>query len=396
MSSDLELSRSQLEPLTRAGRTSRRRFGYLVLIALFALVLIAGSRGQAMAAGNDPGAVFVMTNDPSGNAVLAFERSVDGTLTPADSYATGGLGSGAGLGSQGSLVLSRNQRWLLVVNAGSNDISVFKVQQDRLKLAAVSPSGGTLPISLTINRNLVYVLNNGGSGNIAGFTMAADGSLSALPGAKQPLSNGGSGAAPGPAQISFSPDGRQLVVTEKASNLIVTYQVGADGLASPPVAYPSAGTTPFGFSFTQRRQLLVSEAFGGAADASAASSYSVSNGVVQVISPSIPTNQTAACWLVVTQNGKFAYTTNAGSGSISGFHVEADGTLSLLNADGRTGDTGPGSAPLDAALSGDSHYLYVLARGARAIAVFEVAADGSLASLGQVAIPVGAIGIAAR
>ena len=78
--------------------------------------------------------MYALTNAPTGNAVMVWDRADDGSLTPAGSYATGGLGSGAGLGSQGAIVLSKDNRWLFAVNAGSNDISSFQVDDHGLKL----------------------------------------------------------------------------------------------------------------------------------------------------------------------------------------------------------------------------------------------------------------------
>jgi 6-phosphogluconolactonase (cycloisomerase 2 family) len=351
--------------------------------------LLALWSSPVQAAGNDPGAVFVMSNSSGGNQVLVFSRATDGTLTSAGGYATGGLGTGAGLGSQGSLTLSEDGRWLFAVNAASNSVSVFAVGPSGLRLADTEPSGGALPIGVTAHQNLVYVLNAGGAGNIAGFTLGADGQLAALAGSIQPLSNGGVG----PAQVEFSPDGRTLVVTEKATNRILTYSVGGDGVAAAPVAHPSAGATPFGFAFGLQGTLVVSEAFGGAANASAASSYDLRGGALQLVSASAPTHQTAACWVAVTGNGKFAYTTNAGSGSVSGYAVGRDGQLALLDASGQTALTGAG--PTDLAVSHNSQFLYVVAGGAHQVAAFAVGSDGSLHSLGQAGLPAGAVGIAA-
>jgi 6-phosphogluconolactonase len=374
-----------------AGRGARLLWAAVLLAAL-----VVFRPAAAHAAGDSPGAVYVMSNAAAGNAILVFDRAANGSLTPAGSYATGGLGTGGGLGSQGALIVSDNGGWLFAVNAASNQISAFAVQPNGLLLTDTESSGGERPISLTARGNLLYVLNTGGAGNITGFTVAADGQLSPLAGSTQPLSNGGAGAAPGPAQISFSPDGRTLVVTEKATNLVLTYAVGPNGVASAPVVHPSAGITPFGFAFGHQGTLVVSEAFGGAPDASAASSYDLRGNSLQVISASSPTHQTAACWVAVTNNGKYAYTTNAGSGSVSGYRVSNDGRLTLLSADGQTGLTGPGSSPSDVALSQNSHFLYVVAGGSRQVVGFEVHSDGSLAALGQVGIPIGAAGVAAR
>ena len=361
---------------------------FTILAALLAS-LFAFSSGAAFAAG-EAGAVYTLTNAASGNAVVAYSRGSDGSLSPAGSFPTGGLGSGAGLGSEGSLAVSQNGRWLFAVNAGSNDISSFSVQPGGLALVDRVPSGGSLPVSLTVHAGLLYVLNAGGSGNISGFQIDDQGSLQPLAGSARPLSNGGAGAAPGPAQVSFDPQGGILVVTEKATNLIDTYQVGENGLASGPQVNASVGLTPFGFDFGKRGALIVSEAATGAL-----SSYRVDGVAFQVITPSATTHQTAACWVVVTKDGKYAYTTNAGSGSISGFGVDQDGSLRLLTADGRTGVTGDGSHPTDMALSNNSQFLYTLDNGSNRISVFAVNADGSLTPLPGADAPVGAVGLAA-
>jgi 6-phosphogluconolactonase (cycloisomerase 2 family) len=239
----------------------------------------------------------------------------------------------------------------------------------------------------------LYVLNAGGSGNISGFRVRANGELVPLEGSTQPLSNGGTGDSPQPAQISFHPSGDLLVVTEKMTNLITTYEVD-DGIAGPPVTHPSAGMTPFGFAFGKRNDLIVSEAFGGAPDASAMSSYRVDDDSFELISPSVPTMQTAACWVVITNNGKYAYTTNTGSGSISSYEIAKDGSLTLL--DSQAGLTGDGSSPIDMALSNNSRYLYAIGAGSSAIHIFRVRSDGSLESLGEVSVPAGSLGLAAR
>lgn len=341
--------------------------------------------------GGVAGVVFSQTNAPGGNAVHAFDRAADGTLTSAGVYPTGGNGTGAGLGSQGAVTLSDDGRFLLAVNAGSNEISAFAVAGDRLSALNTVSSGGVMPISVTVHDDLVYVLNAGGSGGIAGFHLGKSG-LSPIAGSVQPLSS----AAAGPAQISFTPDGDALVVTEKAANAIATYTVGADGRAQGPTVTPSAGQTPFGFAFAHRSLLVVSEAFGGAVDASAASSYSVNDASLSLRSASVPTTETAACWFVVTPNGKYAYAANAGSGSVSGYRVGTDGRLALLTADGRTGVTGAGSGPSDEALSRNGQYLYVLTNGARAIMAFSIAADGSLSNIGAASgLPAGMVGLAA-
>ena len=363
------------------------------LLVTTAVLVIAATANDAIRAERSAGAVYTMSNAAAGNQILVFHRAASGTLSPRGSFATGGLGSGAGLGNQGGLVLSDNNRWLLAVNAGSNDVSLFAVDDDGVLLADRVPSGGSKPISVTIHRRLVYVLN-AGSDTVSGFTLRPHGKLSPIAGSTRPLSGTGVDAA----QVQFSRDGRSLIVTEKAANLIVTYPVDDDGLLGAPLLQPSQGTTPFGFAVGDHRHVFVSEAFGGAPNASAVSSYRLGrDGFLEVLSPSVPTHQTAACWVVVTEDGRFAYTTNTGSGSISGYAIDDDGRLSLLNPDGRTADTGAGSTPIDLALSEDGRFLFVLNSGAHNIGAFRILHDGQLQLVATVGgLPSGVDGLAAK
>ena len=339
-----------------------------------------------------PGALYVATNATTGNEILVFPRAGDGALGAPRHFDTGGKGSGGGLGNQGGIVLTQGDRWLLVVNAGSNDVSVFAVEPDGLELTDRLSSGGEQPISVTAFRGLVYVLNAGGAGSIAGFRLSKHGRLRALSGSTRPLSTPGAG----PAQVAFSPDGEVLVVTEKGINTISTYLVEDDGLTDGPRPRPSAGKTPFGFAFSRRGTLVVSEAFGGAAGASALSSYDVSeSGVLDVVSASVGTSQTAACWVVITRNGRFAYTTNTGSATISGYSLSPDGALKLLGANGVSGTTGAG--PIDMALGGNDRFLYALNSGDGTISAFQMNPGGSLTpQVGTSGLAAGANGLAAR
>jgi 6-phosphogluconolactonase len=335
------------------------------------------------------GNVYAMTNAAAGNEVVIFERLANGTLNEVGPVSTGGEGTGVGLGSQGALVLHPNGKWLFAVNAGSNDISAFAVAGDSLTLVDLEPSGGDTPISLTVHANVLYALNSG-SDEISGFTIAPNGRLSALAGSTRPLS----GAGTGPAQVQFSPNGDLLVVTEKTTNLIDTYTVNPDGLAKKHRIHESEGTTPFGFAF-QARHLIVSEAFGGAVGASALSSYyAPSSGALSPVSVSVPDTQTAACWVVVTKNGRYAYTTNTGSNNVSSYSIAPDGSLDLLAAVAGT----TGAAPADAALSNRSRFLYTLNGADGTVSAFEVHGNGSLIAIaGAGGLPAGsASGIAAR
>ena len=343
---------------------------------------------------NTIGQVYTMSNATSGNLVLAYDRSADGSLAPAGSYSTHGLGTGGGLGNQGGIQLDESGKRLVVVDAGSNEISSFLVNGDgSLAFADKVSSGGVMPISVTISDNLVYVLNAGGSGNISGFTLSSTGDLAPLAGSTRPLST----SASGPAEVAFDPTGTKLVVTEKNTNRISTYSVDANGVAHGPTVTAASGVTPFGFAFTNSGTLVVSEAFGGAPNGSAVSSYAPAGNGWSVISASVPTTETSACWIAITNSGRFAYTTNATSGTITGYAIHG-GTLTRLDANGVTGNIGAGSAPTEMTLSRDSKFLYAFSGGLHGIAAFAIGADGSLTALPNwvVGLPNSANGLAAR
>ena len=217
--------------------------GFTTLLVLVAVSFMPTPPTTTAAVNLKSGAVYVLTNQVS-NAVAVFDRAPNGTLTPAGMFSTGGAGNPVPppgdapadpLASQGALVLSNNNKLLFAVNAGSNEISVLSVGNDSLTLVDKVSSGGVRPISLTLHGALLYVLNEGGTPNITGFTVSNTGELTLLPGSTRPLTGG---SMADPAQVNFSRDGALLVVTEKATNLIDVYVVGADGVASPPISNP--------------------------------------------------------------------------------------------------------------------------------------------------------------
>ena len=316
------------------------------------------------------GAVFALTNAASGNAVVAYRRAANGSLEPAGTYPTGGLGTGTGLGSQGAVVVSDDRRFVLAVNAGSHSISTFRIRHDRLQLVHTAPSGGLMPTSIAVRNGLVVVLNAGEPNNISGFRLGPLGRLHAIPGFTRPLS----AAQASPAQVGFSHDGDTIIVTERATNLISTFSLDDDEIEGPFLT-PSAGPTPFGFAVGARNAVLVSEAGAGGG----ASTYRIRRDRLDAISSAIMTGQRAACWAVLTPDGRFGYVTNAGTGNISGFAVARDGSAQLLDTDGVTAVTG--GNPTDMAMSDDGRYLYARVSNLNSIAVFRVGRDGSLRAL---------------
>ena len=348
----------------------------IVLAAVLAASFVTAVPGPA-------GAIYTIDNAASNN-VLYYGRAADGSIMFVSSYATQGAGTGGALASQGAVMLTQDGRFLLVVNAGSNEISVFKVQNNGLNFVSKVSSHGSMPISLTINdKNWVYVLDAGGSGNIAGFMLSNSGTLTYLAGSNQPLSGMPS---PSPEQIGFNPQGNVLVVAEKGTNIIDTYTVGPDGIAEDPVTHASNGMGPYGFAFTDKDKLVISEAA-----TNTLSSYVVSDqGNLRTISGAMPTFGLAPCWVAINEKGTFAYTSNAHGGTISTFSISDTGALNLVSSIAAKTNI----PTLDLAFSKHSQFLYTLNGGS--ITGFKVYSDGSLWQVTSVSsVPAAATGLAA-
>lgn len=356
-----------------------RRRGRLALAGLVAAAVLAGP--SAAMASTD--AVFTQTNDPAGNTVQRFDRAADGQLTPAGTSPTGGVGL-AGLGGrQGAVELSEDGDTVYAVNAGSNTVTALHVTRDGLAVAGTVPSGGTAPVSVDEHRGRVYVLNSGGTANVTAFSVRHDGTLRPIEDGTRELPG-----ALGAAQVSVSPRGRALVVSERLSNRLETLPLGSSGRPGAPVITPSSGTVPFGFAFASRGRLVVSEA-----GASTVSSYRIGAGwLLQAITPSLPVGQGAACWVAVSPDGRYAYTGNA-SGSISGFAIDHDGALTAA------GTTALLPSPRDLDFAGHGRFLYAVSPGAAGanglVTGYRVGEDGSLTQITSVPAAPGITGAAA-
>lgn len=369
----------------------------IVLTVMFAVSLALPIQSNAQ--GTGAGAVFVMTNAADQNEIISYVRNADGSLGRSRHFSTGGRGSGGTidpLASQGSLTFTEDHSFLLAVNAGSGEISVFRVRQATLALVDVIACGGSEPVAVVQHGNLVYVLNAGGTSNVVGFYLDRNGKLSQIRNSTAFLTIANSGAA----SLSFSPDGHTLLVTEKATNRIDAFQVHADGTLGPIVVNPAIGPGTFAVLFAPNGAALVAETGPtGGHNASAISSYELlPNGSLSAVSASVPTLGAATCWLAVTPNGRFAYTSNSASATISGFAISANGSLESLA--GTVLATLPtGSANLDLAITTDGKFLYSLDSGTGTVSIFGIGEDGLLTSLGELGsfrASAGANGIAAN
>jgi 6-phosphogluconolactonase (cycloisomerase 2 family) len=363
---------------TTGRRTGRLRtlLGTTLGVGVLAVVAPLAISSPA-SADSSSGAVFVQLNSAAGNAIAAYSRAGDGTLTSAGSYATGGLGGTEAsapvdaLASQSGLVLDRDERTLVAVNAGSDSLTSFRTRGAALRRVSLVPSGGQFPSSVAVRDGLVYVLNAGGDGTISGFRLD-DGRLAPLSNSTRSLGLGNLNPPlfiTAPAQIGFSADGRFLIVTTKLNNLLLTYALGRDGRpATTPVVTASAGPVPFSFVVDPRGTVHVTEAGTGAT-----SSYRVaSDGKLWLIASSASDNGAALCWNV--RVGKNLYGVNSGSGTLSSWTIGANGAAVLTAPIAATTNAGP----IDLAASSDNRTVYVEESFAGTLGAYSVAADGSL------------------
>ncbi len=320
------------------------------------------------------GHAYVDDNTAASNTVAGFDRHADGSLTPipGSPFPAGGVGLGAGLASQGAIQLSSDGRYLLAVDAKSNQISVLRLRLKGVPQLVGSPvsSGGSEPFSIAVSGNLVYVANAGASEtNVTGFRLAPNGVLSPLASSTVALPAGS-----GPDDVLFDPRGRKLVVDLVNTSTIASFHVRRDGLlvAAPGSPIAAQGPGPFGAEFrpTNPSQLFVSNAHGGEGNGTVSAFLVAGSGQLAPIGASpFADHQTAPCWVEISHDGRFLFTVNTGSGSISSYAINPDGSLVLL------GSTPFGLAEavaVDARLSPDGKTLLVDGSKANVIASFAV------------------------
>ncbi len=386
---------AKTKTFTLSGGSMARKLVVVIMAVAISLLGAVPVFAAAPSASGSAGAVYIMSNSPSGNQILVYNRAADGSLAYAGSFATGGNGSGLGvtvppdpLGSQNSVLLSPNGKWLFAVNAGSNDVSSFKVVSGGLSLADKVSSGGSYPVSLTYSEGILYVLNAFGDGSISGFKVQDDGHLKALKGSTRSLHAATPAAAAGssqpqilesPAEVGFSPDGRFLLVTDKGGvsgvGKIDVFKV-EDGLPSAGmVVTQTQGAVPFDFTFDPYGHLVVVDASTGSVTA-----YAINgSGSLKVKGVSF-TGQAATCW--VTSNENTIYTDNTGSGTLSGFMPSASGGLTPVTTNSIVATAGAGTLPLDIGISHNGRFVYSLETGAGKVGIFRANDDGTLTSLG--------------
>ena len=368
-------------------------------VTAVSLLGVSQASASGSARGNErvvaAGAVFVQTNELAGNTIATYARAANGVLTPAGRFATGGKGGAAvgavsdRLASQGSLVYDGAHRLLFAVNGGSNSLSVFSVDGAHLTLRQVISSGGDFPASIAVHGNILYVLNAGGVGRLSGYQISG-GTLSPIADGIRSL--GLANTSPpffltSPGQVGFSPDGRQLIVTTKASgSQIDIYAVDVGGaLSALPVVNPSATPVPFAFTFDPHGRLAVGEA-----GASNLTTYTLHSNGTLTGPQSQPDTQAALCW--ITKAGDFYYVANTASSTLSSYRISPTGQPSLLNPVAATTESGS----IDLAPSPDGHFLYAEAGAAGTLDEFQVNTDGSLTKLAIIddGLPSGLEGIA--
>lgn len=351
------------------------------------------------------GTVYAMTNDADHNAVVRYARHTDGRLEYRDTTLTGGRGTGSKvipalavdgvdpLTSQHSLTLTADRTVLIASNTGDGTVTSFQIGEDgELRIASRVASGGRFPNSVAIHRDLVYVANAGDPGHgaaasVIGFRIGSHGVLHRISNAAGALGS----PASQPTHALFSPDGSRLVVSDVATNQIAVFPIHPDGTLGAVTFNASAGGNPFGMIFASPDKLLVSEAQGIVPGAASVSSYQLTGTRLSAISPAVGNGQTAACWLSITPDRRFVYSSNTanfggagGAGDISIYAVSKAGALTLVEGAAVPRAPLPGgvsSGPVDSLISADGRYLYQQYSGLGVVGAFSIGHDGRLSPI---------------
>ncbi len=327
----------------------------------------AGSTSQVV------GYTYVDDNTAPANTIAGFARHADGSLSPipGSPFAAGGEGLGSGLASQGAIQVSNDGRYLLAVDAGSNQVSVLRITANGVPVLVGQPvaSGGATPVSVAVSwAGLVYLANQGpGGSGYSGFRLHFDGKLTPVPGSTVTVPDGS-----GVGDVFFNTFGNLLIGTRTGTSLVDSYVVLPNGrlLKAPGSPFTGQGLGQLGAEFSPTRpwQLFVSNAHNGA-NLGTVSAYNDFFGQLSPIGPSpYADGQTAPCWVEISHDGRYLFTVNTGSANISSYSIGPDGSLALLSSAPISG----GGADIDARLSPDGKYLLVDGAGHNFVSVFAV------------------------
>ncbi|HEY5017474.1 MAG TPA: beta-propeller fold lactonase family protein [Streptosporangiaceae bacterium] len=329
------------------------------------------------------GHVYLDDNTAGANTIAAFDRHADGSLTPlpGSPFSAGGAGSGTGLASEGAVQIADGGRFLLAVDAGSDQVSALRIEPDgSLRLASVVSSNGALPVSIAVHGSLVYVANAGpADSNYTGFRLGFFGNLSPVPGSTVALP-----AAAQPGDVLFNGTGSRLIGTRVGTSQIDSFTVGLGGrlTAAPGSPFTAQGVGPFGSQFrpTDPGQLFVSNAHNGTGLGTVSAFTDSRAGVLNSIGSSpVADQQTAPCWVTITPDGRYLFAVNTGSGTISRYSIAPGGALTLLGSTTVSATGGVGA--VDPGVSPDGRYLYVNENRVGSVGAFAISSGGNLTEL---------------
>jgi hypothetical protein len=320
------------------------------------------------------GYTYIDGNTATANTIDGYARHADGSLTalPGSPFAAGGAGLGTGLASQGAIQATRDGRYLLAVDAGSNQISVLRITAGGVPVLVGQPasSDGIKPVSVAVSPfGLAYVANSGAGGsNYTGFRLGFNGSLTPVPGSTYAVP-GDSGLG----DVFFNALGNHLVGTRTGTSEIDSFVVAPDGRLLPAQGSPftgqGLGQLGAEFSPANPSQLFVTNAHNGTGLGTVSAYFDSFSGQLSSIGSSpYADGQTAPCWVEISHNGRYLFAVNTGSGNISSYAINPGGSLTLIGSTPING----GGADIDARLSPDGKYLLVDGSGMHFVSVFAV------------------------
>ncbi|KAJ6619765.1 hypothetical protein B0H10DRAFT_2163825 [Mycena sp. CBHHK59/15] len=363
------------------------------------------SKMQMGAASSTPvaGAAYFITNEPTGNFVVAAAIGTDGKLTLRQATSAEGMGSHGAPGngpdplfSQGAVKASAAGNIVATVNSGSNTLAVFNIDpKNPTNLDMIGKpvgSGGEFPVSLAINKagNMVCTVNGGFVNGVACFSVDKTKGLQPIANTVRSLNLNQTTPANGPAgtasHIVFSEDNTQLIASVKGlpptPGILAVWDVAADGSLSQDfkaVQPTNGGLLPFGMSIIPGKNAILATDAGLGVDV-----FDFSGGAAAGVAAGKSGNvaiggQVATCWTAFSPKTGNFYVTDIGTATVT--EINVDDNLKPTIVTQYPQGNGTATIDNDVVSVGQNDFMFVMASNATQVKVLALNAPGKATAL---------------
>jgi 6-phosphogluconolactonase len=329
---------------------------------------------------------FTITTD-----VASFENVYNVTVLTQPAGQTCSVKGGSGTTTTNVTSVAVNckkavPRYAYVVNAGSNDISQYTIAANGTltALATATVPAGTTPYSIAVDPlgQFAYVANYG-SNNVSQYTIGTGGALTAMATATV-------AAGSNPISVTVDPSGTHIYVANYSSGAIAgtvsEYSIGTGGaLTAMTPATVAAGPNPESVTVDPSGKYAYVANYGS----NSVSQYTISSGVL--------TSNTAATTVaagtnpysvIVDPSGKYAYVANAMSSNVSQYTIgtpssSTPGALTAMSA------VPTGTNPASVTVDPSGQFAYVANYGSNSVSQYTIGTGGALTAMATATVAAG-------